>query len=139
MKRVLDKISEISMYVEELEEIAPATLEEYKSDLTKKAACERYVEKIMEAVTDLAFLAIKAKRLRMPEDDADAFSILLESKVIDEALSKRMKYAKGMKNIISHQYGRIDDETVFDAVREELGKDARQFVERVRRSLGGTS
>ncbi len=135
MKRVLDKISEISRYLEELEEIVPATMEEYKSDLVKKAACERYVEKIMEAITDLAFLAIKAKRLRMPEDDADAFSILLESKVIDEALSKRMKYAKGMKNIIAHQYGRIDDETVFDAVREELGKDARQFVECVKKSL----
>ena len=128
MKRITDKISEITKYLDELETIAPSTLDEYTSSIEKKAACERYAEKIVEALTDLAFLIIKNKKLRIPEDDADAFNILLENKVIDGNLAKKLKNAKGMKNIIAHQYGKIDDEIVFEAIKEDLGKDARNFI-----------
>jgi len=129
MTRVIDKINEISQFLEELGNIAPSSFEEYKSSIEKKAACERYVEKIVEAATDLAFLIIKDKKLRIPEDDSDAFNILLENKVIDDALATKLKNAKGMKNIISHQYGKIDDEIVFEAITQELGRDVRKFVE----------
>ena len=130
MKRINDKINEINQFLEELESLVPSSLEEYKSCIEKKAACERYVEKIVEAVIDLAFLIIKNKKLRIPEDDIDAFNILLENKIIDNDLASRLKNAKGMRNIISHQYGKIDDEIVFEAINEELNKDVRKFIEK---------
>ena len=128
MTRIEDKINEINEFLDELKEIAPSSLDEYKSNIEKKAACERYVEKIVEAVTDLAFLIIKNRKFRIPEDDIDAFNILLENKIIDDNLSTKLKNAKGMKNIIAHQYGKIDDEIVFDALTEQLEKDVREFV-----------
>src|SRR3989338_3897808 len=128
MTRIEDKINEINGFLEELKGIIPSNFEEYKSNIEKKAACERYVEKIVEAVTDLAFLIIKDKKLKIPEDDIDAFNILLENEIIDNDLSAKLKNAKGMKNIISHQYGKIDNEIVFEAITEELGKDVRKFI-----------
>ena len=128
MTRINDKINEINQFLEELQSLVPSSFEEYKSSLVKRAACERYVEKIVEAVTDLAFLVIKDKKLRIPEDDIDAFNILLENKIIDNDLAVKLKNAKGMRNIISHQYGKIDDEIVFDAIKEELYKDVRKFI-----------
>ena len=128
MTRIKDKINETNGFLEELNSIAPSNLEEYKSSIEKKAACERYVEKIVEAVTDLAFLIIKDKKLKIPEDDIDAFNILLENEIIDNDLSAKLKNAKGMKNIISHQYGKIDNEIVFEAITEELGKYVRKFI-----------
>ena len=129
MNKSTDKIKEIGEFLEELKSIMPSGFEEYKSSIEKKAACERYVEKIIEAATDLAFLVIKNKKLRLPEDDIDAFNILLENKIIDRDLYSKLKDAKGMRNIISHQYGKIDDEIVFEAITEELEKDVRKFVE----------
>ncbi len=128
MMRIKDKIEEIVKFLEELDGIAPNSLQEYQSSLQKKAACERYVEKIVEAATDLAFLVIKNKKLRIPEYDADAFIILQENKIISEELSERLKNAKGMKNIIAHQYGKIDNEIVFEAITSELSKDIAEFV-----------
>ena len=133
MNRIADKINEISVFSEELKSILPAGLEEYKSSIEKKAACERYVEKIVEAVTDLAFLIIKNKKLKIPEDDIDAFNILLENKIIDDNTATKLKNAKGMKNIISHQYGKIDDEIVFEAINEELEKDVKGFIGEVKK------
>ncbi|MBI2523225.1 DUF86 domain-containing protein [Candidatus Woesearchaeota archaeon] len=133
MNRINDKINEINEYLYELAEIVPTSFEEYNSSNLTKAACERYVEKIVEAVTDLAFLIIKIKKFEIPEDDIDAFNILLENKLIDNGLAKKMKDAKRMKNIISHQYGKVNDEIVFEAINKELEKDIRKFVENVKR------
>lgn len=135
MTRITDKINEINKFVEELKIVAPSSFEEYKSSIEKKAACERYVEKIVEAVTDLAFLAIKNKKLRIPEDDIDAFSILSEGRIISSDLATKLKNTKGMRNIISHQYGKIDDEIVFEAITEELDKDVKTFIERIQTAI----
>src|SRR3989344_671133 len=132
-KRIHDKAAEIKKYVEELSEIAPHSFSAYASSLEKKAACERYVEKIAEALTDLAFLAIKGKKLAIPEDDIDAFRILQESGLIEPSIAQKMRNVKGMRNIIAHQYGTIDDEVIFHSVKEELGKDALAFSERIRK------
>ena len=132
MTRIKDKIKEIEEYVDQLKEMVPESLEEYKSNREKKAACERYVEKIVEAVTDLAFLIIKTKKMRIPEDDADAFTILLENKIIDNGLAMRLKNAKGMRNIISHQYGKVDDEIVFEAITEDIDRDVMIFIDKAK-------
>jgi len=133
MNRINDKIDEINEYLHELAEIVPVSFEEYNSSNLTKAACERYAEKIVEAVTDLAFLIIKIKKFEIPEDDTDAFNILLENKLIDNGLAKKLKDAKRMKNIISHQYGKIDDEIVFESISEELEKDVRAFIGKVKK------
>lgn len=132
MNRINDKIEEINEYLRELAEIVPTHFEDYKSSNLTRAACERYAEKIIEAVTDLAFLVIKIKKFEIPEDDTDAFNILLENKLIDNDLAKKLKDAKRMKNIISHLYGKVDDEIVFEAVNEKLEKDVRGFVKKLK-------
>ena len=129
MTRITEKTEDINIFLEELKSIIPSSLEEYKSSLEKKAACERYAEKIVEALTDLAFLTIKSKKLKIPEDDIDAFNILLENKIIDSSLAARLKNAKGMRNVISHQYGNIDDAVVFKAITQELEIDAKKFID----------
>ena len=133
MSKISDKIDEIKEYLNELAEIAPSKIEEYKSNIEKKAACERYFEKIVEAITDLAFLIIKNKRLKIPEDDIDAFNILLENRIIDSNLENKLRGAKGMRNIISHQYGKIDDEIVFEGITQDLDTDARKFIKSIKK------
>ena len=123
MSRIKDKIKEIELFLDELSEISPPSFEDYKSSLEKKAACERYIEKIVEAATDLAFFVIKEKRLDIPKDDLDAFNILLKNNIVSEGLAAKLKSAKGMRNILAHQYGAIDDEIIFNSIKEELGRD----------------
>ena len=127
-----DKIIEIERYLEELEKLLPENFEEYQKDFKTKAACERYFEKIVEAVLDLAFLIIKEKELKVPESDKEAFDILSNEKIISGELSEKLKNAKGMRNILAHEYGKVDDEVVFQAITEELIKDTNIFLEVVR-------
>lgn len=127
-KRIKDKIEEIERYLYEFEEIKPDNLKKYTRDFKIKAACERYFEKIIEAVIDLAFLIIKDKGLKIPEEDKEAFDILSEEKIITMQLAEKLKEAKGMRNILAHEYGEVDDEIVFHSITEELEKDTKEFI-----------
>jgi len=129
--RIKDKIKEIEEFLFELNEIAPNKFETYLDDNKTKAACERYFEKIIEAAIDLAFLIIKEKRFKIPEEDKEAFDILAEEKIITKQLAEKLKDAKGMRNIIAHEYGKIDDEIVFDSITQEIQKDVNEFIKNI--------
>ncbi|MBU4493531.1 MAG: DUF86 domain-containing protein [Nanoarchaeota archaeon] len=130
--RINDKIREIEDYLSELEGIMPKNFHEYKTDLKTKAACERYFEKIIEAVIDLAFLIIKDKGYKIPEEDKEAFDILANEKIIPQELSIKLKEAKGMRNIIAHEYGKIDDELIFHSITQELESDVSELIKSIR-------
>lgn len=135
MKRINEKIGEIKGFLAELENIAPSGLEEYKTNNLVRAACERYVEKIIEGITDIAFLLIKYKKFEIPENDIDAFRILFKHKIISEESYLKLKQAKGMRNIIAHEYGKIDDEIVYHSIKEELNDDILKFFNMIKRNL----
>jgi len=132
-ERIKDKIKDIEIFLDELESVLPSSFEEYANDFKIKAIGERYFEKIIESVIDLAFFVIKDKHFKTPEEDKQAFDILYENEIISYELSEKLKEAKGMRNIIAHEYGKIDDELVFNSLTEELIKDASEFSDIIKK------
>jgi len=133
MVRIEDKINEIYEYLEKMELIIPKSFEEYVNNYVVKAACERYAEIIIEAIIDLVYLIIKEKKLPIPKNDLNAFDILLKNKIISKNLAERLQDAKRMRNILAHEYGKIDDEIVFEAITKELNKDASEFIKEIKK------
>jgi len=127
-----DKLNEIENYLEELESILPLNIEAYKKDIEKRAACERYFEKIIESIIDLTFILIKEDKLEIIENEERSFFVLSENKIISKELADKLTDAKGMRNFIIHQYDKIDDELVFEAVTEKLIPDVREFLNSVK-------
>ena len=129
MSKINEKINEVQRYLDELMGMVPNSLEEYESNKIIRAACERYFEKVIEAVTDLAFMVIILKKFRVPDDDINSFKILEENRIIDNEMYNRLKDSKGMRNFIAHQYGQINDKMVYGAMKEELEKDIKKFID----------
>lgn len=129
--RIKDKIKEIEKFLDELTNIIPDSVDEYLTDYKTKAACERYAEKIIEAIIDLAFIFIKEKKLKKPEDDQEVFEILKNQQIISEELAEKLKNAKGIRNFLAHEYGKVNDEIIFESLKEELEKDTREFINNI--------
>lgn len=127
-----DKIVEIEGYMNNLGDFSPSSFEEYMSDGKSRMACERCFEKIVEAAVNLVVLIIKEDKLGTPMSDRGAFNILSEKNVISPALSDKLSDAKSMRNIIVHEYGYIDDEKVFYAIKNEILDDINELLEAVR-------
>lgn len=130
--RMRQKVGDIEKFCDELGRILPESAQDYEGNFEKKAACERYFEKIVEAIVDLAYLWIRDNGLKMPEEDKQAFGIICDAEIITKPLEEKLKNAKGMRNILAHEYGGVDDKLVFRALREELIPDARAFISAVK-------
>jgi len=129
MGRVEDKREDVELFISELVEVMPKNYEEYSVNIEKRLACERAFEKIIEATNDLAILFIKEQRLPLPSEDEKAFDILARGKIISYDLALKLKQAKGMRNVLAHQYDNIDDEIIFEAIHDEIIKDVELFLE----------
>ena len=51
----------------------------------------------------------------------DLFQKLLHAGVLAPPLAETLRRMKGLRNLLVHEYGRVDDEIVFETVRERLG------------------
>jgi len=131
-ERINDKIKEVEELLSDLEDIRTDNLDEYIKDIKTRAACERYFEKVIEAVIDLSFLIIKQRELRILEGDEGALRVLANKGIIDETLFSRLSNAKGMRSFIIHQYEKIDNELVFEVLNGELQRDVGEFLDAVR-------
>jgi len=64
-QRIEDKIIEVEKYLDELEQIKISEYDLYEKDFKTRGLYERYFEKIIEAITDLAFIFTKHKGLKL--------------------------------------------------------------------------
>lgn len=126
---ILSKLDELNSYLMELEEVAPKNFEEYVGSIEKKRACERLLHILIECVIDICTLMVKGLRLGLPSGEEDLFEKLEKRKIITKEMKGKLKTMRGFRNILVHRYGEVDDELVFDSLKNV--DDFRQFREEV--------
>ncbi|MCS7185718.1 MAG: DUF86 domain-containing protein, partial [Armatimonadota bacterium] len=52
----------------------------------------------------------------LPAEEDDIFEKLVRASVISDEMAKTLRRMKGFRNILVHEYGRLDDQIVFDIV-----------------------
>lgn len=135
-KRILAKIDELDMYLEELEEIAPESFEEYRGSAEKRRACERLLQIAIEAVIDISYMLARDLSMGLPADEDSIFDALAKKKIISREFSETLKDMKSFRNILVHRYGTVDDELVFDAIKGKIA-DFEAFKKAVLKFLKG--
>ncbi len=119
-ERVLAKIDELDGYLRELRAIAPTSFAEFQQ-IEKRRACERLLQISVEAVIDLCHLFVSGLRLGLPADEDDLFMKLEQAGIFPAAMAGTLRRMKGFRNILVHEYGRVDERIVYDAATTRLG------------------
>jgi uncharacterized protein YutE (UPF0331/DUF86 family) len=94
--RLLAKLDELDGYLAELRAVAPERFEQYKA-LDKRRACERILQLLVQTLIDACGLLVIELRLDLPGEEDD------------------------LRNLLVHEYARINDEVVFETVHRRLG------------------
>jgi uncharacterized protein YutE (UPF0331/DUF86 family) len=118
--RVLARLDELEGYLGELRTVAPDRFEAYQRTETKRA-CERLIQLSVEAVIDICALLVVGLRLGLPGEEDDLFERLLRHGAISDPMTAILRRMKGLRNLLVHEYGRINDELVFETVHGRLG------------------
>src|SRR5712692_1893856 len=118
--RVLAKLDELEGYLGELRVVAPDRFEGYQRTETKRA-CERLIQVSVEAVIDICALLVVGLRLGLPGEEDDLFERLSRHGTVSGPMAATLRHMKGLRNLLVHEYRRINDELVFEAVHGRLG------------------
>jgi uncharacterized protein YutE (UPF0331/DUF86 family) len=60
-------------------------------------------------------------RLGLPGEEDDLFAKLGQRGVVSTAMAETLRRMKGLRNLLVHEYGRINDQLVFETLQNRLG------------------
>ncbi len=125
-----NKISSVKKYLRILERYKRYSQDEIVNDIDKKGAVERYLYLAVQASIDLAESVIAYKNLRRPSTMSDSFYILQEDGIISIELTEKMVKMTGFRNIIAHDYEKLNYAIVYDVLQNRL-PDIEDFLNRI--------
>jgi len=111
------KIAEILDHLDQttcrLRAKAVVSLQEYLSQWELRDVIEREMEKAVQCCTDAGARLIALRGFRRARDNHDIFDVLAEQGVLPRPLAARLRELVGLRNLLAHEYRRIEDEKVF--------------------------
>jgi len=130
LKVIENKISSILKYLKILQRYKKFSKKEIEDNLDIKGAVERYLYLAIQSTIDLAEAIISYRNFRKPTTMTEAFYILNEEELISEELTKKLVKMVGFRNIIAHDYEKIDYDIVLDVLKNKM-KDAEAFIKEI--------
>lgn len=124
------KIADMEMYLGQIEEFSKATVSAYKKDWKTQRIVERTFQILIELCIDIANHIISDREMRVPTGYSDAFKVLMENRIIGSNLCAKMEKMAKFRNIIVHQYEKIDPAIVVSILHKNL-KDFRKYNEAI--------
>ena len=108
-------------------------LEEYAGDdknlftnQTKQDAIVLNLQRACETAIDLAMYVVNQRRLGVPQESRDAFTLLQTAGILLPDLATRMQKMVGFRNVAVHEYTRLNLDVVRAIITKQL-EDFRTF------------
>ena len=125
-----NKISSIQKYLKILERYKNYSREELENNIDIRGAAERYLYLVSQAAIDLAEAVIAYKNSENRAPWPNLLISLKKKKIISDELVKKMIGMVGFRNIVAHDYEKINYDLVYRILHQDI-EDIRKFIERV--------
>jgi len=118
---VIKRLAYMDEYYRDLHEVRTnLSWQQFSSDKVIRRYVERTLHMMIEACIDIANHIISYEGYREPLDNKDVFQILHEEKIINEQLNNRLQKMAQFRNIIVHDYIRVQPEIVYAIIQKHL-------------------
>ena len=122
---ILRKLADLDQYLAQVSEYRGITVDEYRRDWKVQRIVERTLQVAIEVCVDVATHVIADRGLRVPATYAEAFDVLGEGGLLDPGLRAEMVRMAGFRNVLVHEYTRVDPEIVIRILEGHLDDLAR--------------
>ena len=128
------RLSRLREYLGYLKTLRRYSYRQFSTDPFIRGNVERYLHLAIECCLDMGNHLIADRGLRRAEDYREIFLILGEAKILPAAFAKRVAPMGGFRNILVHDYLRVDPRKVYEVLQKRL-PDFERFGKIVARSL----
>lgn len=129
-----NKITAVEKYLKTVEGYKKYSQEEIEKSPDLKGAVERYLYLVVQACIDLSEAVVSFKNFRKPTTYRESFEILGEEGILTPDLVNEMTKMTGFRNIIAHDYEKVDYSKVHDILRNRLS-DVEEFLSEIKKYL----
>lgn len=132
--KIISKLERLDEYLGHLIEIQKVNKKSFLGDYHFHGLAERYLQLSIEILLDVGKLFIISENFRKPEDHQDIFVVLHERGILSEKLVERLIGIANFRNILVHDYEKIDREIVYQKLNKNL-VDFQDFRKEILRFL----
>jgi uncharacterized protein YutE (UPF0331/DUF86 family) len=125
---LLRKLADLDQYVDQVSEFQAVTVDEYRRDWKTQRIVERTMQMAIESCLDVANHVVADRELRAAATYAEIFDVLGDAGLLERDLREAMIRMTRFRNILVHDYTRIDPEVVVRILHGGLD-DFRRFRE----------
>ncbi len=127
---LMTRLNKLTGYISFLDGIKKYTEIEYIKDPFIYGSSERFLHLAIECAIDIGNHIISDMRYRKPETNRDIFEILYENEVISLELKENLSNMASFRNILVHDYIKLDRSLVYNIIVENLD-DLRSFMKEI--------
>lgn len=125
-------IQDLEEYLKHLAELQKHSVEEFLSDWRIYDLAERQLHLALETFLTIGEMIISEFGFAKPDTYADIPRILFENKVIPNKLKVKLIDLARLRNVLVHDYLRLDHERVFQHLQTD-DKIVREFIEAIKK------
>lgn len=128
--KINERLEKLKEYTQLLKQYQSLSFEDFHKDITVRAAVERYFQLAIECLIDICEILISNLGLPKPETTKDVFLIIGKSEVMPHNFANTISGMAGFRNILVHEYIKLDIKKVFDHLQNDLS-DFDQFTKHI--------
>lgn len=133
--KVIGKVANLETCVRRIHEVYDGKKEAFLQDILRQESVLLNLQRACENVIDLANLLVAARDWGVPAYSRESFEILEANQVISPELAEKMIAMVGLRNLLVHQYFRIDMERIGQLIEQDLD-DLLECSRQVLRHIG---
>lgn len=123
---ILNKAASIERCLKRIQDEYAGDEQNLVANQTKQDAIVLNLQRACETVIDLAMYVVSQRRLGVPQDSRDAFTLLQSAGILSADLATRMQRMVGFRNVAVHEYTRLNLDMVHAIITQQLD-DFRNF------------
>jgi uncharacterized protein YutE (UPF0331/DUF86 family) len=117
---IFRKLADLEAYIGQISEFNSISIQAYRSDWKTQRIVERTLHLMIELCLDVGGHIISDNKFRVPDSYADEFRVPHENGIVSDALMTVLVKMAKFRNIIVHQYEKVDPEIVISILRNNL-------------------
>ncbi len=135
---ILLKADSLKRYVERVQIKSDIDLEVFLENLDFQESVMFNLQQAVQMCIDIAAHIVSSEGYGVPGSTSEMFYLLEDNGLIEKALTEKIILAIGTRNLIAHEYEKVDLERIYKTSRENL-PDLMAFLQAIFKKLGISS
>ena len=132
---ILAKAGSINRHCKRIADKSAVDVKAFEDDLDRQESVLFNLQMAIQNCIDIAAHIVSEEGYGIPGSANEMFYLLEENNILERALTEKMVSAVGLRNLIVHEYGKVDLKKVYRVAKEDI-RDLTAFIKSILQTVG---